>query len=74
VRELIEERGARLVYPPACPPDLNLIEETFSRIERLVGKAGARTRASLRLEGAGSTGWAAWQPAGTLQGDREDRA
>jgi transposase len=54
VRELIEERGAELVYLPSYSPDLNPIEEAFSNIEEafskikgLVRKAGARTREAL---------------------------
>jgi hypothetical protein len=33
VREMIEERGVRLVYLPAYSPDLNPIEEAFSSIK-----------------------------------------
>ncbi len=47
VRELIEERGAELVYLPSYSPDLNPIEEAFSKIKGLVRKAGARTREAL---------------------------
>lgn len=47
VRELIEERGADLVFLPSYSPDLNPIEEAFSKIKNLVRKAGARTREEL---------------------------
>jgi transposase len=44
VRELIEARGCDLVFMPSYSPDLNPIEEAFSKIKNLVRKAGARTR------------------------------
>ncbi len=47
VRKLIEERGADLVFLPSYSPDLNPIEEAFSKIKQLVRKAGARTRQAL---------------------------
>lgn len=47
VRELIEDRGAYLVYLPTYSPDLNPIEEAFSKIKQLVRKTGARTREAL---------------------------
>lgn len=47
VRELIESRGAYLVYLPTYSPDLNPIEEAFSKIKQLVRKAEARTREAL---------------------------
>jgi transposase len=47
VRELIESRGAHLVYLPTYSPDLNPIEEAFSKIKQLVRKAGARSREAL---------------------------
>ncbi|MDP9481022.1 MAG: IS630 family transposase [Actinomycetota bacterium] len=47
VRELIEARGAELVFLPPYSPDLNPIEEAFSKIKQLVRKAGARTREAL---------------------------
>ena len=47
VRELVEGRGADLVFLPPYSPDLNPIEEAFSKIKQLVRKAGARTRAAL---------------------------
>jgi transposase len=47
VRELIEARGADLVYLPSYSPDLNPIEEAFSKIKALVRKEGARVREAL---------------------------
>ena len=47
VRDLIEGRGADLVFLPPYSPDLNPIEEAFSKIKQLVRKAGARTRDAL---------------------------
>ncbi len=47
VRELIEARGAELVFLPSYSPDLNPIEEAFSKIKNLVRKAAARTREAL---------------------------
>jgi len=47
VRELIEERGAELLFLPSYSPDLNPIEEAFSKIKNIVRKAGARTREAL---------------------------
>ena len=47
VRELIEARGAELVLLPSYSPDLNPIEEAFSKIKALVRKEGARVREAL---------------------------
>ncbi len=47
VRELIEERGADLLFLPSYSPDLNPIEEAFSKMKNLVRKAAARTREAL---------------------------
>lgn len=47
VRELIESKGAYLVYLPTYSPDLNPIEEAFSKVKQLVRKAEARTREAL---------------------------
>jgi len=47
VRKLIEERGADLVFLPSYSPELNPIEEAFSKIKSIVRKAGARTREAL---------------------------
>ncbi len=47
VRELIEARGADLVFLPSYSPDLNPIEEAFSKIKALVRKEGTRVREAL---------------------------
>jgi transposase len=47
VRELVEARGGELLYLPAYSPDLNPIEEAFSKLKALLRKAGARTREAL---------------------------
>jgi transposase len=57
IRELIELRGAELVFLPAYPPDLNPIEEAFSKIKNVLRKFAARTREALieAIAGALST-------------------
>lgn len=47
VKELIERQGCELLYLPAYSPDLNPIEEAFSKIKRFLRKVGARTRDAL---------------------------
>jgi transposase len=47
VRELIEHRGAELLFLPSYSPDLNPIEQAFSKIKNIVRKAGSRTREAL---------------------------
>jgi transposase len=47
IRDLIEGRGADVVFLPSYSPDLNPIEEALSKIKQLVRKAGARTRETL---------------------------
>ena len=47
VRELIEAKGADLVFLPSYSPDLNPIEEAFSKIKALVRKESARVREAL---------------------------
>jgi transposase len=47
VRELIEGRGCELLYLPPYSPDLNPIEEAFSRINGLMRNAEARSRQAL---------------------------
>jgi len=44
VRELVQARGADLLFLPSYSPDLNPIEEAFSKIKALVRKEGARMR------------------------------
>ena len=43
VRELIESRGARLLYLPPYSPDLNPIELAWSKVKHYLRKARART-------------------------------
>ena len=47
VRELIERRGCELLYLPPYSPDLNPIEEAFSKMKALLRKVAARTSESL---------------------------
>jgi transposase len=47
IRELIEARGADLVFLPSYSPDLNPIEEAFSKVKALVRKEGARVSEAL---------------------------
>ena len=47
IKELIEARGAQVLFLPSYSPDLNPIEEAFSKIKQLARKTGARTREAL---------------------------
>jgi len=47
VRELIEQRGCRLLYLPSYSPGYNPIEEAFSKIKEILRTAAARTREAL---------------------------
>jgi transposase len=47
IRELIERRGCELIYLPAYSPDLNPIEEAFSKLKGLLRRGEARTREGL---------------------------
>lgn len=47
IRELIEARGAELVFLASYSPDLNPIEEAFSKIKNTLRKVGARTHEAL---------------------------
>jgi transposase len=51
-RQLIEARGAQLMFLPAYSPDLNPIEMIFAKIKQTLRSLGHRTRESL---------WAAMQ-------------
>ena len=42
-RQAIRQAGARLFFLPAYSPDLNPIEQVFSKLKHLLRKAGART-------------------------------
>ena len=59
VHELIEERGCKLLYLPPYSPDLDPIEEAFSKVKGLLRKAEVRTRQAL-VERIGSlaSAWA----------------
>ena len=50
-RALLEERGSQrgsqLLYLPPYSPDLNPIEQAFSKIKGALRKSGARTREGL---------------------------
>jgi transposase len=43
VRELIRAAGAKLFFLPKYSPDLNPIEQVFSKLKHLLRKAAART-------------------------------
>jgi transposase len=47
VRVAIESRGAEVWFLPAYSPDLNPIEEAFSKLKSLLRRAGARSRDAL---------------------------
>ncbi len=47
IKELIEARGAKLIYLPPYSPDLNPIEKCWSKIKTYLRKAKARTREEL---------------------------
>ncbi len=47
IKELIEAKGAKLVYLPPYSPDLNPIEKCWSKIKTYLRKAKARTREEL---------------------------
>jgi transposase len=54
VRELIEARGCELLFLPPYSPDLNPIEEAFSKMKALLRRAGARMHEGL----VEAIGWA----------------
>jgi transposase len=47
IRELIEAVGCEVWYLPAYSPDLNPIEEAFSKLKAHLRRAAARTREAL---------------------------
>ena len=47
VRELVEARGASLMFLPPYSPDLNPIEQAFAKLKQLVRKAKPRSRDAL---------------------------
>jgi len=52
VKKFIEDRGCQLLYLPPYSPDLNPIEEEFSKVKRFLRMIGAQTRDAL-LEATG---------------------
>ena len=53
IRELIEGRGCELLYLPPHSPDLNPIEEAFSKVKGMLRRAEARGRGAL-MEATGA--------------------
>lgn len=47
IREAIEGAGGQLLYLPPYSPDLNPIENAFSKLKRLLRRAGERTMEKL---------------------------
>ena len=47
VREILETRGCELLYLPPYSPDLNPIEQAFSKVKGLMRRAESRTREAL---------------------------
>ena len=47
VREAIAAKGAEVIYLPAYPPDLNPIEDSFSKIKSVLQGIAARTAEAL---------------------------
>ncbi len=47
VREIVEGAGCELAYLPPYSPDLDPIEEAFSKVKGLIRRAEARTREAL---------------------------
>ena len=40
IREIVEQKGAQLVFVPSYSPDLNPIEQAFSKIKNILRKLG----------------------------------
>lgn len=53
VREIVEGAGCELLYLPPYSPDLNPIEEAFSKVKGLLRRAEARTRSAPLVEAMG---------------------
>jgi transposase len=47
VKEIVEGAGCELLYLPPYSPDLNPIEQAFSKVKGLMRKAEVRTREAL---------------------------
>lgn len=68
VRELIEAGGCELLFLAPYSPDLNPIEEAFSKIKGLLRKAEARTRVALiGAMGVAISAVTAWDARGFLE-------
>jgi transposase len=49
IRQLIEDRGAKLIYLPPYSPDLNPIEKAWFKFKQFLRSAKARTQQALDL-------------------------
>lgn len=47
IEQLVEEAGCELLFLPPYSPDMNPVEEAFSKLKAILRKAGARTRDAL---------------------------
>jgi transposase len=47
VREIVEDRSCEVLYLPPYSPDLNPIEQAFSKLKAVLRRAEARTREAL---------------------------
>ena len=54
VRRLVEKMGAKVLFLPPYSPDLNPIEECWSKVKSLLRKFGPRTREDLDFALAGA--------------------
>ena len=61
--ELVEARGARLLYLPPYSPDFNPIELAFSKLKTWLRTAQARTREALENVIQAAAGWISEQDA-----------
>lgn len=43
IRDATEDVGARMLFPPRYSPDLSPVENTFSKLKTLLGKAAERS-------------------------------
>lgn len=55
--QLVEARGARLLYLPPCSPDFNPIELAFSKLKTWLRTVQARTRETLEAALQVATEW-----------------
>jgi hypothetical protein len=73
VRNLIEENGCQLWLLPSYSPDMNPIEEAFSKVRNLIRKAKARTLGALFAATAGALGAVSEEDARGFFGACENR-